>query len=702
MLTACTRLDEVPLNPSMGFFPFVPTDSISLHEPRFAPIEVRDFRRQARLRRHAKRTSRPGDLIKPDWEFALAGVATEEPDLLLGSSSYIAVDTILEDGRQILGTRPVLGQRARKREPRTPSLRGLQARRATDASLKTLCEADLLLLNLSAARTRKAAAVMHEVLRRRPPNLPTLIVAETATDLGRFIEEPLLQRTCLSIDGGVGAHAPSIAVTSVGRERAQHEQELLFALDDDDVVESDRRLKALLRTAWRFIWQRVDPTARQTPLLRVINEELESMRRRSETAADRYALALSLVTNAPFPSEPTAVERLQALRRLASSAVGRQPVVIVVGDRSDEAHLLALLTERSLRSSVRVRTIRDLTIASARESHFIVAGYWGSHTTDAILRSRPASVSWILDPVEAGYGARDLARQEKTLERLSLNAAANVVHSIRGCFEEAAAGVRLERSTDHPSILDLRVEQSEWRVTSPITSDESPWGSQVELCFDDGSVLRVEESRRFDVVRSGQSHPIAVAAKELSEGDQVLVVRGIHQRTLSELLLEDLDARELSEEAAIRTQWQKLCRTLATSKRLTAGQIARDVIARGGNATRDTVRAWLTPNSEAVAPRDYATFVAFSEACGVQLPMAVLEQFFGAIRRWRAAHRRRGRDIVRLLRLAWFGGLSASDLARVEQRWGLGVRDLVEGSRVLEIESVHSIANRLDARSIRS
>jgi hypothetical protein len=43
---------------------------------------------------------------------------------------------------------------------------------------------------------------------------------------------------------------------------------------------------------------------------------------------------------------------------------------------------------------------------------------------------------------------------------------------------------------------------------------------------------------------------------------------------------------------------------------------------------------------------------------------------------------------VRALRAAYFGGLSAADMVRIETDWGFGVRDLIEGCRVEEVESV--------------
>ena len=105
-----------------------------------------------------------------------------------------------------------------------------------------------------------------------------------------------------------------------------------------------------------------------------------------------------------------------------------------------------------------------------------------------------------------------------------------------------------------------------------------------------------------------------------------------------------------------------------------------------------TVRSWLRDGRDARTPGDWETFRAFAEALNLGLPEGVVRQFYDTIRRWRIGHRKRGRDVVRLLRSAWFGGLAPAEAARIEERWGLGVRDLIEGSRVLEVERVSHIS----------
>lgn len=689
LLLAPSRLDYVPINPVVGFFPYLHTDTVSLELRRISPLRVMRNRGAARVSRRDRGRICKDDLMKSDWEYGIADIARAEPQLRLGVASYIAVDSVATDGWLEAGRRPVLGQRARKREPIRPHFFGLRTRNASPAALERLQTADLLLVNLTAARGRKTSEILKSILNGRDPRLPTVIVAEGVNELTACLDTLLVRAVAVSKAEHTDLGARDDRVQLVGRERVQHEQQIRFALQSATTSDAEDRIQLLFRAAWRAVWQRAS-TDIELPILATLRRELEALARASRTARDQYDFANRLLADAWLASAPTVLARRQAIAEaaVAFSGAGGQRVLAVVGGLDDERAVRETLQTVAPRIASRVRTVRHIASSAEVADICVCCGYWGPVTLDAILRTRARSIVWILDPVEAAFAARDCERQAATLLRLSLDDAAAAVLGLQEPLRDGAVGVNLAHTEDHSSILDVG---SIYSASVPLPRETTRHlgdSSELELWLSDGSVLCVSDSHRIDVVRAGAPRPDTVAAGELREGDQVLLVRGDHQRTLSDLLLEDMDSFELTQEAAVRKMWIGLCRSTAYASRRSASAIARELRQRGLSVTPENVRCWLKSGPEGRTPSNYKTFRAFSEVLGLQLNEDVLRHYFDAIRRWRVAHRKRGRDVVRLLRLAWFGGLSAGDLARIQEQWGLAVRDLVEGSRVAEVEFI--------------
>jgi hypothetical protein len=561
----------------------------------------------------------------------------------------------------------------------------LRTRNATHSAISTLCESDILLLNLSAARGPKTFAALEAILERRRPDRPTILLAEGGSELLGLIETPVVRAVACSLSTGRDLTVPSVLIRCVGRERLQREQELRFALDGEQHSESDKQLARLFRAAWRSIWQRIDHVS-DTFVRRALRDQLSEVGRVSATAADQFRLASRLVSEAVMNSAATVEERrLQIVAALADlTGTCAAEVLIITGDAADEAAVRQLLDGLTGPSVPKIRPFRHVSGSAETARAVICCGYWGPRTFDALIRSQAKVIHWVLDPVECGFAHSDGQRLRMALSRLSLDNSIGALSPIISALDGAGGSLRSADPYDHPELVDSPTE-IRFSETFLSSNGREQADQVVEVAFSDGSVITAPDTLRFDIVRAGAPHPVVVCAKDLVEGDQVLVVRGDHQRTLSDLLLEDMDRGELREEAQLRSAWQSLCQAMAKTRRFSAREIARRVREQGGRATTENVRSWLR-SDDASTPRDFQSFVALSAVLETGLPEETLRRFFDGIRRWRIAHRKRGRDVVRLLRLAWFGSLSATDLGRVEDRWGLGVRDLIEGSRVLEVE----------------
>jgi hypothetical protein len=303
----------------------------------------------------------------------------------------------------------------------------------------------------------------------------------------------------------------------------------------------------------------------------------------------------------------------------------------------------------------------------------------------------------VIDPVEAALAERDARSQSWHLSRLGLDEASILLGGYAEALSAGATEVPDPAGSDL-TFLSVVPQPSQPSMDASalgtslrdleLTEDVLDPHPSASLFLADGSVLRVDRGRRFDVVRGGGSRPQTLSADELEPGDLLLVVRGEYQRTLSELLLEDMDSSEMKDEATARLAWGTLCRSFASRSQLSAARVAEQVRRLDGQATAETVRSWLAPGPTSTTPRDWQTFLAFANVLGLDLPEEAIKMMFRKVKRWRVAHRMRGREVVRLCRAAWFGRLPASDLATIEERWGLTVRDLVEGSRLVEVEDL--------------
>lgn len=701
LLSMPHRLSAPPLNWTLGLFPLSGAAHGALREPILPPRTVLASRSRARIRRSTAGNAQPGDLIRSDWEYALAKLDDQHGGTLVGLESVVPIDSVQADGSVRLGPRPLVGHRVRRGEPRLPRIVGLHGRHATAEAIRELTDADLLVVDLHRARGVRTSVACGEILGELDTGLPTIVLAENALELHQLSRNPCVKSVSLSIEMTQCPSAP-VVTWVVGRERAQLEQELRFALPPPPYVGAEENLVHLAAAAWRAIWRNTDVD--QVPaLLSWFRKDLDECRHHSLSSASRFNAVASLLERVTRGSSEAVRERAEAsmlaLESVVESGAGR--VTAVVGSVQEREWWVRRLSEVEWGPWVRVLPARHAADAATGSAGCVVLGHGGRHTVDAAARCRGGQMAWVVDPIEAIQLGFDARRYGQDLDRLGLTESGSLlgrlgeslVHASGGLAEPAGAG-EVVLGADESGI------QGVWGPVVGGRAEALPDESHTEVLdghhptsiyLADGTILRVDPQRRFDVVRAGAIRPQVALASQVVAGDQLLVVRGEYQRTLSDLLIEEMDLGETRAEAEAREAWATLCRVYANRLVLSPVQIAAEVRRRGGHATTERVRAWLTPRDGGSMPQNWRTFTALAEVLGINLPEAALRQMWMAIKRWRVAHRLRGREVVKLCRAAWFGGLAPADLSRIEERWGLTARDLVEGSRIVEVEVVETV-----------
>lgn len=688
------RLAGVPLNVSIGLVPLTWIDegAFSHHSVRIR--RVADARNRARVKRSLDGTAFPGDLVNSDWDYAARTVGREAPSTAVGIGSCIALDSVDEEGTVRKASRPVLGHRVIRGCPRLPRVLGLRTRCFTEEAVETVLECDVLIVDLTKSRGTKTSRMIANVLEHLPERVPTLLVAETPSEVTRYRGIQSVDRLANAVALSPAFNRPTMLVRAVNQVRAQHEQDFRFAIPTD-VTGSAEALLSLGRAAWRSGWRGlVGYDGPNSPLAR-FESGLGELRRQDGPTAAQFSLLEKVLQGAIRDQAASADERLAAVLQVGRELrLGSVRSVVVVSSSYEVESLKSLLHAHGMLKGTDVLTHRQQTALSLNADVCVVAANYGPTTVDAALRSQSQTICLIADPVEISGLAFFSHTDAELLKRSGLLEEAACLGRIDGLLCKSIEGLHtVTTPDDHPELFRWHDRRDEPERLSEATEDAEVIGANPDLflLFASGSKLVVEGSRKFDVLGRGSPNPRRVAAEELKEGDLVLVVKGTHQKTLSELLLEDMDGAELRLEADKRKAWVRMVRALTENQRLTPSTIGRRMRQAGHQVTTVRITSWLRGDDEETTPRERSTFMAFAQAVGVVLPNDVLMEFYDAIRQWRVGHRKRGREVIRTLRLAWYGGLSASDRARIQQRWGLSIRDLLEGCRVDELELIRKL-----------
>lgn len=693
LLSAVHHLDGVPLNLAVTCTPFARMDDVALcREVRLSRVVA--SRQKARVRRFLSGRRLPGDLEFSDWDVPAQVAARESALARLPLRSFIAVDRITPDGGISHEARPGLGQHASKKKgARLPQLRVLSARAATDAAIEALSDADLEVIGLSGARGEKTIKLVAEALRRVRPDQPALILADCAAEIAYFSQAPVLEHARDAVALSPAPGAPELRVYVVGQARAQYEEQFRFAMPTDDLSPEERELAELGRAAWRHRWRTVDSDVASSHTRERFLRALSDEQRRRPSGADRFNQFVRLLATSERDASISACERFDAVSDvLLHSAQDSRRVLAVVGSAGDDAVLKSMLSGAKTGGAASVAVLRQMARTSIKAESVVLCGYYGPATLDGALRAGARTVTWIVDPIEAREASWTLHRQGAVLNQIGLGDMADVLGRLDSTLREAAGGTLAQHSEDHPGLF-VRPAR-EWATGDSAIDDSTFPVEELDADADylvvllDGTRLRVGAGRRFDVLRSQSPHPECVRASELQEGDEVLLVEGSYQETLSELLLYEMDRTRLQEEARARNTWVALAQSAMASSGLAVDAIVRRLRSAGVTISSQRVRSWLREDDEETTPRDWMQFLAFARAIGIGIDDGEIRYYFDRIKRWRVQHRSLGRAVVRAVRIAYFGGLSAADSARIASEWGLGVRDLIEGCRVEEVEAV--------------
>jgi hypothetical protein len=692
LLSAGKRLRGVPLNPTIGVVPLHRFEEGALLLPRIRVRKVAVERPKARVLRIRTNSAMPGDMVDSEWDVAARVLGRDQPTLRLPIASFIALDTIRSNGELRIGSRPVLGRHSRRGEPRLPRLLGLRTQDSSDRAITVARGADIALYTLDHARGPKTQALLADALRSLRPNRPALVLSDGTSDLARLERLGELTAINASILLTEAPPVPAVNVLVVNQARVQAEEQFSFAVPSDLPTPLEAEVAHASRALWAWSWRALTFLTGTDFLSGRLQQGLAALNRGNPGSASSFRLLEQLLHQTSEAMQTAAKERLAATVGAASAVQRseRRGAQIIVASAVEVDLVLRELKASLGTNEISVARWQDLVRTSQQRAVCIVAAYYGSRTLDTVLRCRPTEIVWVVDPIEARIAAADFHQQAVALARLGLKECADLVERVDTALVETAARSRSSVTTE-------RAAEFQWLASSalegaphepPEAEDAADPDADFVLVLSDGGRVRVSAGRRFDVMRAGAPQSVTASAASLQEGDHILFVTGTHQQTLSDLLLEDLDRAELHNEAVMRRTWLDITHSAVEIQKLTATHIAKRLTAIGLKVSPQRIRSWLGVDEGERAPRDWKAFLAFAQVIGLQLGESEIHSFFQAIRRWRVAHRLRGREIIRVLRLAWFGGLSAGALGRIEERWGLGVRDLVEGSRVEEIETI--------------
>jgi len=195
---------------------------------------------------------------------------------------------------------------------------------------------------------------------------------------------------------------------------------------------------------------------------------------------------------------------------------------------------------------------------------------------------------------------------------------------------------------------------------------------------------------RFEVLGRKRLQLQSVTAKDLSAGDQVVLLHDDERAAFSEKLLHLLDQGKFLKGSSTRSSWLSIIRLVRAQSSISATGIKRKLDDTGVCVHVTTVNSWLPSSAEddCGIPDTLPVFLAFASALGIALPQDTLKQWFADIHRLRVDHRKIGRQLARAIRGAYLSRLDPVTVARMEREWGLQAKMLLEAARVAVVDDV--------------
>jgi len=313
----------------------------------------------------------------------------------------------------------------------------------------------------------------------------------------------------------------------------------------------------------------------------------------------------------------------------------------------------------------------------------IAAGYFGTNTIDMLFASRAAKRKLVLDPIEARVAVWDCDRRFCSVSELPPAALASL-RNLADVLEPFACP-----STDPISLSSLFPERASPSL-STTRSEQAHKALYVCICFADGSTRQVPANARFEVLGRKRLQLQSVTAKDLSTGDQVVLLHDDERAAFSEKLLRVLDQSKFRQGSSTRFSWINILRAVDAQTPISPTAIKRKIVERGIDVHVTTVNSWLPSDSDddCGIPDTLPVFLAFASALGIAFPEETLQQWFRDIHCLRVDHRKIGRQLARAIRGAYLNRLDPVTVARMERDWGVQAKMLLEAARVAVVDDV--------------
>jgi hypothetical protein len=680
------RVNSLPITPRIGLFPFFGSDFELLSQPLYEAQTAQTERQKARTGRLRIANGAWGrsDLYQ-DWEQALDRRRSKIGSLILPASSYISIDRVTETGQIKAGNRGSIGKFAPRHAPRPRILVPAKAE-VTRQLVREFDGLDLVLVNVQNIRGRQLTRSVEFFLSHISPSVPMLILASSPADLvlTGALNPPALATTVFSAPIPVS----SFEVKLVNRDRPLRERQLSFALDGLDTRSAllERLVVQAKRTWWATRQSLVHGTPREAAAFETLCADMTS--RLPGEELELLSEVRRLIAEESAASE-LRQERRQAVIDAALHDSGSRTVLIIV--RSDAAAddlRAAISTELGVEPSELFQLgIHVITVFSPWPSMpydtCITAGYFGTNTIDMLFASRAKKRKLIVDPIEARVAVWDSERRFSAV----LDLPPGAVESLRTLTELLEPHAC--PSSDPISLSSLFPERH--TSASFATNPETPGKPlYVCICFADGSARQVPANARFEVLGRKRLQLQSVTAKDLSVGDQVVLLHDDERAAFSEKLLRLLDQGKFRQGSSTRSSWINMIRLVRAQTAISATTIKRELETAGVCVHVTTVNSWLPSSAEddCGIPDTLPVFLAFASALGIALPEDVLKQWFADIHRLRVDHRKIGRQLARAIRGAYLSRLDPVTVARMEREWGLQAKMLLEAARVAVVDDV--------------
>lgn len=685
------RIKSLPMNVQFAVVPFLARDSELMNIPLYSPGAAREARRIARYKRHKEQRNLSFDFVHADWEEGFARNRSHLKGKNLSASSFVAVDVVTSTGEIVRGRRPVLGRIASRRDLR-PSILVPGKRNITQKTHESLAKADVLLINLQQIRGHRTLEVIREVLRHRGHHLPGLIVTSSPNELRNLGLDNLGQEV---IHQTVGK-APSlheVRISVVDQDRLQAEREFEFAVTEvRGHSEQLDHLADLAKAAWWAIRQSLAAGDREDPAVRRFWSALDRAQREDPFEARQFTSAEKLLQCAIIDADRGRERLHQVVSAIFNNTAVDRTLVITrnryaaVQARIAIAEAVEAQPEELEEAGIFFCAVSD-SIFPRQIDRAIAYGFFGASTIDAILQSDAPLAHLVLDPIEIRAAWKATRDMIEGLGPVQCTAAKQVLEKIAKALEPHVMPyvdtMTLDLAWQTPILTTAQTGHC--RTNRPGDQDTAI------IYLMDGSILQVPLEAHLEVVeRGGAPRLRTVTPRDLKPGDELIIVEAQAQSEFSDRLMQALDRGPLKSVAEKRSAWLTILRTIIGHKRPNLRAVHRTLKARGVEVNYQTVLSWTRPDAtgEHHTPRQWQHFKAFAEVLDISLSEDLLFDYYKAIHTWRTLHRLAGRQLVRAMRSAYLGRLDATTLARIEREWGLGARELIQSTRLFEIDAV--------------